>query len=90
MGMKSALWSKAWTLKKISTISHLDHHTSECETEVQKMVHLQKIINLLADIFTYTSKVTKSRILATNAPTWVIVHAEQSSIKVDNELFVAC
>lgn len=26
--------------KKISTISHLDHHMSECETEVQKMVHL--------------------------------------------------
>ena len=52
-----------------STMSHLNHRTSQCELEVQRIIHLQNLANPLPDAFIDTKKVTKSHILAVNTPT---------------------
>ncbi|GJY77293.1 disease resistance CC-NBS-LRR class family protein [Tanacetum coccineum] len=51
-----------------SQISFLDPRSGQCELEVQKIIHLQRIANELPDAFTYTKRVTKSYIPALNAP----------------------
>ena len=51
-----------------STISHFDYRTNQCELEVQRIIHLQNIANQLPNAFIDTKKVTKSHILAANAP----------------------
>ncbi|KAL0551257.1 hypothetical protein IC582_010343 [Cucumis melo] len=55
----------AWN---VSLLSHLDPRTKQCELEVQKIIHLQSVANQISDTFTDTKKVTKSYILAANAP----------------------
>ena len=52
-----------------SSMSHLDPHTIQCDKEVQRITHLQKIASQLPDAFTDTTKVTKSYISAANTPT---------------------
>lgn len=58
--------------KKISwnelSLSHLDPRTKQCELEVQKIIHLQRLANQLPDAFTDLKRVTKSHIPAVNAP----------------------
>ena len=49
-------------------MSHFDPCTNQCELEVQRIIHLQNIANQLLDTFIDTKKVTKSHILAANAP----------------------
>ncbi|WP_375619079.1 hypothetical protein, partial [Bartonella sp. AC134YNZD] len=39
------------------TLSHLDPRTNQCEFEVQKMIHLQRIANQLPDAFNDTHNV---------------------------------
>ena len=47
-------------------MSHFDHHTNQCELEVQRIIYLQNLANQLADAFIDTKKVTKSHIPARN------------------------
>ena len=47
-------------------MSHFDHHTNQCELEVQRIIHLKNLTNQLADAFIDTKKVTKSHIPTTN------------------------
>jgi len=52
---------------KIS-LDFLDSRSKQCEIEVQRIVHLQRIANQLPDAFSDSSRVTKSYIPAENAP----------------------
>ena len=51
-----------------STLSHFYPRTNQCELEIQRIIHLQKLVNQLPDAFVDAKKVTKSNILAMNAP----------------------
>nr|AQY61295.1 Pol [Coffea arabica] len=61
---------------KIS-LNFLDSRTKECELEVQRIIHLQKIANQLPDAFNDSKRVTKSHIPAENAPIKIDVPEEQ-------------
>ncbi|XP_076952863.1 uncharacterized protein LOC143626771 [Bidens hawaiensis] len=50
------------------SLSHLDPRTKQCELEVQRIIHLQRLENQLPDAFTDLKRVTKSHIPDTNAP----------------------
>ena len=58
-------------------MTHLDPRTSQCELEVQIIIHLQNFTNLLPNAFIDTKKVTKSHILTTNTPTRIDVPVGQ-------------
>ena len=60
-GERDILWNEP-------SLLHLDPRTKQCESEVQKIVHLQAIANQLPDAFTDTKRVIKSYIPAANAP----------------------
>ena len=62
-------------------MTHFDPHTSQCELEVQRIIHLQNLANLLSDAFIDTKKVTKSHIPAANTPTWIDVPIGQLTNK---------
>ncbi|BBH05089.1 Disease resistance protein CC-NBS-LRR class family [Prunus dulcis] len=64
----------------VSTLSHLDPHTAQCENEVRRIVHLQSIANQMPDAFNDAAKVTKSHIPAANAPARIDVHDGQSNV----------
>jgi len=49
-------------------LSHIDPRTNQCKLEVQRIIHLQSIMNQLLDAFTDNKKVTKSHIPAMNIP----------------------
>ena len=51
---------------KTYTMAHLDPCTSQCELEVQMIIHLQNLANELPDAFIDSKKVTKSYIPAAN------------------------
>ena len=69
----------------VPSLSHLDPRTKQCETEVQKIIHLQEIANQLPDAFTDTNRVTKSHIPAANAPARVEIPSKAIDIKIANE-----
>ncbi|KAG8475739.1 hypothetical protein CXB51_032489 [Gossypium anomalum] len=50
------------------SLAHLDPRTKQCDLEVQKIIHLQSLVNELPDAFSDPKKVTKSYIPAVNAP----------------------
>ena len=50
-------------------MSHLDPFTNQHELEVQRIIHLQNLVNQLPDTFIDIKKVTKSHVLAANTPT---------------------
>jgi hypothetical protein len=52
----------------VTRIQSLDPRTSESELEVQRIIHLQNLANRLPDAFTDHKRVTRSHILAVNAP----------------------
>ena len=56
-----------------STMSHLDHHTNQCELEVQRIIHFQNLANQLPNAFIGPKKVSKSQTLIANAPTRIDV-----------------
>ncbi|BBN67664.1 Disease resistance protein CC-NBS-LRR class family [Prunus dulcis] len=64
----------------VSTLSHFDPHTAQCENEVRRIVHLQSIANQMPDAFNDAAKVTKSHIPAANAPARIDVHNGQSNV----------
>ena len=49
-------------------MSHFDPSTNQSELEVQRIIHLQNLVNQLPDAFTDTKKVTKSHVLTANTP----------------------
>ena len=69
----------------VSTLSHLDPHTNQCELEVQRIIHLQGIANQLLDVFTDNKKIVKSHILVANTPARIEVPVEQSVNTTTNE-----
>ena len=68
-----------------SSMSHLDLHTAQCDKEVQRITHLQKISSQLPDAFTDTAKVTKSYILTTNTPARINIPIGKTAIMAANE-----
>jgi hypothetical protein len=54
-----------WNEKELQS---LDPHTSECELEVQRIIHVQNLADRLPDAFTDHKRVTRSHISAVNAP----------------------
>ena len=50
-----------------SSLMHLDPRSGQCELQVQKIIHLQRIANELPDAFSDTKRITKSYIPAENA-----------------------
>ena len=68
-----------------SSMSHLDPHIAQCDKEVQRITHLQKISRQLPDAFTDTTKVTKSFIPATNTPARINIPIGKTAIMVANE-----
>ncbi|GJX66278.1 copia protein [Tanacetum coccineum] len=67
------------------SLLYLDPRTKQCETEVQKIMHLQEIANQLPDAFTDTKRVTKSHIPAANAPARVEIPNKQAGDNVAQE-----
>ena len=59
--------------------AHLDPQTNQYELKVQKIIHLQKIVNQLLDAFTDAKKVTK-----VNTPTRIdVLIGQLSNIKAN-------
>ena len=61
-------------------LTHLDPHTSECEKEVQRIIHLQEITNRLPDIFNDAAKVIKSHIPTVNTLAQIYVPEEHKEM----------
>ena len=68
-----------------SSMSHLDPRTTQCDKEVQRITHLQKITSQLPDAFTNTAKVTKSYIPAANTPARINIPIGKTAIMAANE-----
>ena len=66
-------------------MSHLDPRTYQCDKEVQRITHLQKIASQFPDAFTDTAKVTKSYILAANTPARINIPIGKTTILTTNE-----
>ncbi|XP_073120754.1 uncharacterized protein [Henckelia pumila] len=62
-----------------ASLHQFDHRTSECELEVQRIVHLQNIANKLPDEFSDVKRVTKSYLPAANSPAHIDVPKETSN-----------
>ena len=58
--------------------TYLDPWTKQCELEVQKIIHLQGLANQLPNAFTDPKGVTKSYVLAVNAPIKIDVPVGQN------------
>ena len=54
-------------------MTYLDPRTSQCELEVQRIIHLKNLANQLPNAFIGTKKVTKSHIPTANTPTLIDV-----------------
>nr|GEU69342.1 putative ribonuclease H-like domain-containing protein [Tanacetum cinerariifolium] len=67
------------------SLLYLDPRTKQSETEVQKIMHLQKIANQLPDAFIDTKRVTKSHIPAANAPTRVELPNKQAGTEKNSD-----
>ncbi|KAL8108561.1 hypothetical protein AgCh_024871 [Apium graveolens] len=67
------------------SLSHYDPRTNQCEIEVQKITHLQKVANRLPDAFTDVKNVTKSHIPAINVPCKIIIPEEDNKIMLATE-----
>ncbi|KAK6141890.1 hypothetical protein DH2020_024368 [Rehmannia glutinosa] len=87
MGRDKDILDKQKPVESISwneqSLSHLDPHTSECESEVNRIIHLQNIANRFPDAFNDAIKVTKSYIPAVNAPARIIVPDENKKMNDD-------
>ena len=69
----------------VSTLSHLDPRTNQCELEVQRIIHLQGIANQLLDVFIDNKKIMKSHIPVANTPARIEVPVGQLVNTVANE-----
>ena len=71
-------------------MSHLDPRTAQCDKEVQRITHLQKIASQLPNAFTDTAKVTKSYIPTTNTPVRINIPIGKTAIMAVNESSMTC
>ena len=69
----------------VSSLSHLDPCTRQCELEVQRIIHLQGLANQLSDAFIDIKKVTKSHVPIVNAPTYIDVTEGQLENVITSE-----
>ena len=76
--IQEILWNAA-------SLSHYDPHTNQCELEVQKIIHLQEVLNTLPDSFTDVKAVTKPHIPAINVPWKTKLPNEDNKIILTNE-----
>ena len=70
----------------VSTLSHLNPRTNQCELEIQRITHLQGIANQLPDVFIDNKKIVKSHISAANTLAQIEVPIGQSVNIAANEL----
>ena len=68
-----------------SSMSHLDPRTTQCDKEVQRITHLQKIVSQLLDVFIDTAKVTKSYIPTANTPAKINIPIGKTAIMAANK-----
>ena len=68
-----------------SSMSHLDPRIAQCDKEVQRITHLQKIASQWPEAFTDTAKVTKSYIPTANTPTRIKIPIRKTAIMAANE-----
>ena len=68
-----------------SSMSHLNPRTTQCDREVKRITHLQKIASQLSDAFTDTTKVTKSYIPTANTPARINIPIRKTTIMTANE-----
>lgn len=61
-----------------------DPRTLECDSEVQKIIQLQKLANQLPDSFADPNRVTKSYIPACNAPVRIDVQKGQTQVAIES------
>ena len=66
-------------------MSHLDLRTAQCDKEVQRITHLQKIASQLPDEFIDTAKVTKSYIPTVNTPIRINIPIGKTAVMATNE-----
>ena len=66
-------------------MSHLDPRITQCDKEVQRITHLQKIANKLPNAFTDTAKVPKYYIPAANTPAMINIPIVKIVIMAANE-----
>ena len=71
-----------------SSMSHFNPGTAQCDKEVQRITHLQKIVSQLPDAFTNTARVTKSYIPAANTLARINIPIGKISIMGSNESFM--
>ncbi|GKD00598.1 putative RNA-directed DNA polymerase [Tanacetum coccineum] len=75
---KDVIWCKP-------SLLYLDPRIKQCETEVQKIMHLQEIANQLPNAFTDIKRVTKSHIPAANASARVEIPNKQAGDNIAQE-----
>ena len=68
-----------------SSLSHLDPRTKQSELEVQKIIHLQGLVNQLPDAFIDSTKVIKSHIMAANIPARIEIPTGKLQSSMTNE-----
>ncbi|KAL1223093.1 Retrovirus-related Pol polyprotein from transposon TNT 1-94 [Cardamine amara subsp. amara] len=68
-----------------TSLSWQDPRTQECELEVQKIIHLQKLANQLPDSFVDPKRVTKSYIPAVNAPIRIDVQEGHNQVATESK-----
>ena len=71
-------------------MSHFDPRTAQCDKEVQRITHLQKIASQLPDAFIDTTKVTKSHIPVANTPTRINIPIGKIAIMAANKSYMTC
>jgi hypothetical protein len=68
-----------------TSLTWQDPRTKECEIEVQKIIHLQKLANQLPDSFADPKRVTKSYIPAVNAPIRIDVQEGHNQVATESK-----
>ncbi|KAL1214883.1 Retrovirus-related Pol polyprotein from transposon TNT 1-94 [Cardamine amara subsp. amara] len=69
-----------------TSLTWQDPRTKECEIEVQKIIHLQKLANQLPDSFADPKRVTKSYIPAVNAPIRIDVQEGHTQVATESKV----
>ena len=72
LGGETKQLAKEINLNELS-LSYHDPYMKQCKQEVQKIIHLQNLVNQLSNVFTDPKRVTKSHIPATNVHTRIVV-----------------
>ncbi|KAL8155915.1 hypothetical protein AgCh_001101 [Apium graveolens] len=61
-----------------SGLNSIDSRTNQCESEVQRIIHMQNIANQMPDAFSDSRHIIRSHIPAINAPTRVEIPTKKS------------